>query len=204
VSTLHDVADDAAGQTAPRRIGWQLGLTWIIGSVVVGTLAVIFTSDPPARMPFHSVASLPGGRTLAMLVLLAVLFVGFVVLVHQTRFATWVGRGPRGHLLWAVVVCVAGTAGAGYAATGTFLLEYAHGTQILLGYLFGGLSYALVAAMLARPRGLNVAAVVVAGVLVVVGLVLTDEGPYGANLVQATLEYLTYLISPAPMMFTGS
>ena len=204
MSNQHDHSDDAAELDVPRRIGWQLAFTWLIGSVAVGTLAVIFTSDVHAPAPIHSFYSLPGGRKLAVLVLLAALFVGFVLLVGRTRYATWVGRGPRGWLLWAAVVCVAGTAGAGYAATGTFLLEYSHGTQLLLGYLCGGLPYALVAAMLARPVGLNVAALVAAAVLVIVGLRVTDDGVWGSNLIQETLGYLTYLISPGPILFTGS
>lgn len=141
MSNTHEASDAGADQAVPQLVGQLVG-TWVVGSAVTGTLAVIFTSSPIGSLPFHS----------------------FATLAWRTRLASWVRGGVRSRLLWSAVV------GRGPRRVGV----RRHGD------------------VRAGPAVLNVAAVLVAVVLVVIGYEVTDDGGPG-DLIELCLEYLLYV-----------
>lgn len=177
---------------------WQLASTWVLGSLTTGTVAVLLTQPYPAleNLGFRPLATLSGGALLGLLALTAILFVGLAVLAWRFAELSWLPTEPRGIVLWAVAVGVAGLAGWGFAATVTFGADFSHSAQLLLAYLGGGLPFALVAAMLLRPFAVNLAAAAVSGVLVIIGLVLVGTEKYGLNAVQLYAYHLALLIGP--------
>lgn len=156
----------------------QLALTWLVGSLSLGTVALLFVAGEPPDL-FRPLPAFSPLGLLALVGLFGVLFAGLLVTVWLTPEASWLAEGARGRVLWAVVVGGAGFAGWGFAATATFLAEWSHGVQLGLAFVGGGLPFALVAAMLQRPWRVAVAAVGAAVVAVVAGVLIAEVGPYG-------------------------
>lgn len=156
----------------------QLALTWLIGSLSLGTVALLFVAGEPPDL-FRPLPAFSPLGLLALVGLFGVLFAGLLVTVWLTPEASWLTERARGRVLWAVVVGGAGFAGWGFAATVTFLAGWSHGVQIMLGYLGGGLPFVLVAAMLQRTWRVAAAAAGVALVAVVAGVLIAEVGPYG-------------------------
>jgi hypothetical protein len=170
---------------------WQLAGTWLIGSAVTGTIAVLFTTDR-GTAPFHSLAELTGSGAVTLVVLVGALFLALFALAWRTVDATWLHhRDPRSALLWPILVGGGGLAGWGFAAMVTFEADFGLTTQLVLAYTCGGLPFTLVAAMLARPWRLNVVAAMLTAVALLVGLVMLD-GPLPSTLV----VYLNMLLAP--------
>lgn len=152
----------------------QLAAVWAVGSVLMGTLAVLFTLDRGA-LPLRPLSML-SGLTLAGVVGLGVALVTALgLLAWGTPGASWLPETPRGRVLWVVLVAGGGLVGCGYLAAVTFAVGQSLDGQLVLAYIAGGLPFALVAAMLLRPVLANVAAVVLTGVLLVVGSVLAPD-----------------------------
>ena len=153
----------------------QLVGVWVIGSVLMGTLAVLFTLDR-GSLPFRPLAALPVLTLLGVLGVAAALVAALGLLVWGTPGVSWLPETPRGGVLWVVLVAVGGVVGCGFLAAVTFAAGLSLDAQLVLGYVAGGLPFALVAAMLVRPVAVNVAAVVVAGVLVLAGFLVSPPG----------------------------
>jgi hypothetical protein len=113
----------------------------------------------------------------------------------RTEDATWLPNDPRAAILWTTVVGGAGLIGWGFAAAVTFDAGFGLTAQLLLAYLGGGLPFALVAAMLTRPRVLNGVAAALTGIALLVGVVMMDAP------IQTCVFYLDLLFGP---VVTGS
>lgn len=146
----------------------QLFGVWVIGSVLTGTLAVLFTQDR-GGLPILPLGALPVLPLLGVVGVLTALFASLGLLVWGTPGTTWLPETVRGRILWTVVVGVGGLAGWGYAAAATFAARLPLDAQLVLAYVAGGLPFTLVATMLLRPVVANVAGVALTGVLLTVG-----------------------------------
>jgi hypothetical protein len=151
----------------------QLAAAWVLGSVAMGTIALIFTTNRDG-WPFRPLVSLSLAALFLVLLLLGALGAGLLYTGWRTREASWLPSGQRGVALWAILVAVGGVAGFGYAAAVTFYTEFPLALQLVLGYVGGGLPFALVAAMLARPVRVNHVAIALTFVLLLTGFVLLD------------------------------
>lgn len=169
---------------------WQLPVVWFVGSVVTGTIAVLLTPDGMVK----PLATLDRSALVLVVVLVSVLFFALFAVGWRTVEATWLRwQDPRSVVLWAGLVGGAGLGGWGFAALVTFAEEFSHTTQLILAYTCGGLPFTLVAAMLARPWRLNIAAAVVTAVAVLTGLAMMDAP------LRTLLFYLRYLLGFTPL-----
>ena len=157
-----------------RQMERQLGGAWLCGSVVMGTVAWGFLSaegTAPVPVPANLSASAgtaicPGWpppcgppsffelmplTRLAVLALVALLFVALALLGRWTAGASWLTGDARARLLWVLLVGGGGLIGWSYAAVITFAAGFGSTAQLILAYLGGGLPFALVAGMLLRP-----------------------------------------------------
>ncbi len=166
-------------------LAWQLGGSWGLGSALMGTVAVIYLrGTSPVDYPVLRVGSVPSPdllsavARLAIFVLVVALFGLLGVLGWKTAEASWLAGDGRARLLWTLLVGGGGVLGWSFAAVVTFAVHWSGGMQILLAYTAGGLPFALVAAMLARPWRLNAAAVTASVLLVAAGFVVA-AGPQG-------------------------
>jgi hypothetical protein len=169
-----------------RRLRWppdtplivrQLAGAWLCGCVLMGTVAWGFLSAQVTAVPVASRLSLyapcPGHGApcaypsfsqlmplarLAVLVLLALLFVALAVLSRWTAGASWLTGDARARLLWVLLVMGGGLAGWTYAAVVTYAAGFDSTTQLVLAYTAGGLPFTLVAGLLLRPWRVNVVA----------------------------------------------
>lgn len=156
----------------------QLALTWLVGSLSLGTVALLLVAgEPPGA--FRTFAHLSPLGVLALLGLFGVLFSGLLATVWWTSDASWLAESVQGRVLWALVVAAAGFAGWGYAATVTFLVQWSHGVQLGLAFVGGGLPFALVAAMLQRPWRVALGAASTALVAVIAGVLIAGVGLFG-------------------------
>lgn len=146
----------------------QLVGVWVIGSVLTGTLAVLFTIER-GGLPIQPLAALPTLSLLGVFGLVAALFAALGLLAWGTPGTTWLPETGRGRALWVVLVAVAGLAGWAFAAAVTFAADFSLATQLLLAYVAGGLPFTLVATMLLRPVVANVAGAVSSALLLLVG-----------------------------------
>jgi hypothetical protein len=199
---------------ATRSLAWQLIWVWAAGSVVMGTVAVVFlrpqaAGPPPGGLPPGPV--LPGADSaapppitplpdlslpalLAVLALLAGLFAVLMLLAWRTASVSWLAGGVRGWLLWAALVGGIGLAGWFFAATVGFAVGFTPLTLRLLAYLPGGLPFALAAALLQRPWRINLAAAAAAVGLLISGYVLVArQSEYSPNVFTVYLQYLLFL-----------
>jgi hypothetical protein len=151
----------------------QLGLTWLVGSAITGTLAVLFTHDT-GGLPFRPLELLSPRSLFTLAVLLFALGVATLAIGWRTQHASWLPNGGRGVLLWTVLVAGGGLAGWGYAAAVTFYAEFSQTAQLVLAYTCGGLPFALVAGLLARPKRMNLAAAFLTAIALLIGFVLLD------------------------------
>lgn len=154
----------------------QLGLTWLAGSAITGTLAVLFTHDTDG-FPFLPLEMLSPGSLFTLAVLLFALGVATLAIGWRTQHASWLPNGGRGVLLWTILVAGGGLAGWGYAAAVTFYAEFAPTAQLVLAYTCGGLPFALVAGLLAKPKRMNMAAAFLTAVALLIGFVLLEGRP---------------------------
>lgn len=95
---------------------------------------------------------------LAVLVLLALLFVALMILSRLTAGASWLTGDARARLLWVLLVMAGGLIGWSYAAVVSYAAGFGSATQLILAYTVGGLPFALAAALLLRPWRVNVVA----------------------------------------------
>ena len=208
-----------------RRLRWppdtslmvrQLAGVWLCGSVLMGTVAWGFLSaqvtavsvaTPLARhapCPGHGAPCAypsffqlsPLGR-LAVLALLALLFVALAVLSKWTAGASWLTGDTRARLLWVLLVMGGGLAGWSYAAVVTYAAGFGSTTQLILAYTAGGLPFALVAALLLRPWRVNVVAGAMCAGLVAAGFLMVAGRPVPQNVFLLYADY-------ARSFFSGS
>jgi hypothetical protein len=168
---------------------WQLAGTWLIGSVVTGTIAVVLTSSR-GDLPFRPLALLPGSSLLTVFLLFCAMFVALFALGWRTENATWLPNEARAAILWTVLVGGGGLVGWSFAAAVTFDVGFGLGTQLTLAYLGGGLPFALIAAMLARPLVLNGVAAALTAIALLVGVIMMDAP------IQTCVRYLQLLVGP--------
>jgi hypothetical protein len=166
---------------------WQLAGTWLTGSAVMGTVAVLLTASRD-DLPFRPLAILPGIALFALFVLLAAMFVALFALGLRTEDATWLPNDTRAAVLWTSVVGGGGLIGWGFAAAVTFDAGFGLPTQLILAYLGGGLPFTLVAAMLTRPVRINGIAAGLTAIAVLVGAALMDTP------IQSCIRYLSLLL----------
>ena len=106
-------------------IVWQLAGAWACGSLLPGTVALVFlgahaagrTPGPPVPVEpaTVSLALLTPLERLAVFALIAALFVALGVLSWRTAPASWLSDDSRTRLLWALLVGAGGLAGWGFA-----------------------------------------------------------------------------------------
>lgn len=168
----------------------QLIATWIVGSVAMGTVAVLLT-DSRGEWPFRPLDLLPSTALFTLFLLLGALFLALTALSWRTDEVSWLPGDLRGAVLWTALVGGCGLVGWGFAAVVTFEVGFSIEAQLVLAYLGGGLPFALVAALLARSMTLNVTAAGLILVALLVGWALM-----GGNPVQTCVEYLRWLVGP--------
>ncbi|WP_158890950.1 hypothetical protein [Amycolatopsis anabasis] len=179
---------------SPARYAVQLVFVWLIASLTLGTVALLLVGGVHPDYGFRSLAELSNGALSLLFLLLVLLVAGLAVLVARTGELSWVADDPRGKVVWVLLVGGLGFAGWGYAATVTFGAFFPPGVQIALAYFGGGLPFALIAAMLQRPRRVNAAAFVLAVIAVVAGWAIVGGGPF--SVVRLYLEFLQQLLRP--------
>jgi len=151
---------------------WQLAGTWLIGSVVTGTIAVLATAGRDRDLPFRPLALYSGSAMFTLVILVGALFLALLALGWRTEDATWLPNQPRAAILWTILVGGGGLAGWAFAAAVTFDSEFSLTAQLILAYVAGGLPFTLVAAMLLRPPKVNLAAAAVTVVALGTGWLL--------------------------------
>lgn len=166
----------------------QLAGTWVVGSATTGTIAVLCTIHRGA-LPVQPIDLLPTLSLLGVLGMLAALAAGLGLLAWGTLEVTWLPRTGRAGTLWVVVVGGGGLAGWGYAAATTFAGGYSLTAQLILAYVAGGLPFVLVAATLLESRQAGVTALVITGLLLLIGAVIMDGDP-----LEACAELLWWLL----------
>jgi hypothetical protein len=205
-----------------RVMARQLTGAWLCGSVLMGTVAWGFLSAEGSAIPLPTPVRLSGGPAgisvlcpgqvpcgrpsyfqlsplgrLAVLALVALLFVALAVLSWWTAEASWLTGDARARLLWVLLVGAGGLLGWSYAAVITFAAGFGFAAQLILAYTAGGLPFALVAAMLLRPWRVNLVAGAVSAGLVAAGFLMVAGRPVPQN---AFLLYADY----ARAFFGGS
>lgn len=83
----------------------QLALTWLVGSLSLGTVALLFVAGEPPDL-FRPLPAFSPLGLLALVGLFGVLFAGLLVTVWLTPEASWLAEGARGRVLWAAVAAV--------------------------------------------------------------------------------------------------
>ncbi|BCJ46415.1 hypothetical protein GCM10010168_60540 [Actinoplanes ianthinogenes] len=153
--------DDEPVAGPGARVAGQLVAVWLFGAIaplVSGgfLLAAVWGGGPAAQV-------------LAPVVLAADVGVLFLI-ARLTREATWLGATTGRLMLWAVLVAGLGAAlwGLGWGVSDAAGLGLSRGDLGIL--LFGGLAFALIAGLLARPWPVPVAAAVLLTVLAAAGL----------------------------------
>lgn len=167
---------------------WQLPIVWLIGSVVLGTIALLLSTGRE-DVPVKPLFLLGGAEILALVGLVTALFLALFLVGWRTVTATWLRwQDPRSVILWTLLVGAVGLAGWGFAAVVTFESGFAHTTQLVLAYTCGGLPFTLVAGLLARPWQLNAAAAMVTAIAVLLGLALMPMP------LQTLVQYLQFFL----------
>lgn len=200
-----------------RRLRWpaddrlmvrQLAGVWVCGSVLMGTVAWGFLSAQVTAVPVTTglarFAPCPGHGApcaypsffqlmplarLAVLVLLALLFVALAVLSQRTAGASWLTGDARARLLWVLLVMGGGLVGWSYAAVVTYAAGFGSTTQLILAYTAGGLPFALAAALLLRPWRVNVVAGGMCAGLVAAGFLMVAGRPVPQNVFLLYADY---------------
>lgn len=125
---------------------------------------------------------------LAVLVLLALLFVALMILSRLTAGASWLTGDARARLLWVLLVMAGGLIGWSYAAVVSYAAGFGSATQLILAYTVGGLPFALAAALL-RPWRVNVVAGGVCAGLVAAGFLMVAGRPAPQNVFLLYADY---------------
>lgn len=208
-----------------RRLGWppdarlmvrQLVTVWLCGSVLMGSVAWGFLSAEGGSVPVPSPARLPGAivacpgwpacgppsffqllplARLAVLALIALLFVALAVISWWTAGVSWLTGDARARLLWVLLVGAGGLLGWSYAAVVTFAAGFGYAAQLGLAYTAGGMPFALVAAMLLRPWRVNLVAGGVSAGLVAAGFLMVAGHPEPQNVFTLYAQYARSLFS---------
>lgn len=126
---------------------------------------------------------------LAVLVLLALLFVALMILSRLTAGASWLTGDARARLLWVLLVMAGGLIGWSYAAVVSYAAGFGSATQLILAYTVGGLPFALAAALLLRPWRVNVVAGGVCAGLVAAGFLMVAGRPAPQNVFLLYADY---------------
>jgi hypothetical protein len=214
-----------------RRLRWppdaglmvrQLTGAWVCGSVLMGTVAWGFLSSEATAVPVPVAgrgplpAPCPGSGTpclypsffqltplgrLAVLALVALLFVALAVLGWWTAGASWLTGDPRARLLWVLLVGAGGLVGWSYAAVVTFAAGFGATAQLILAYTGGGLPFALAAGLLLRPWRANVLAGAMCAGLVAAGFLMVAGGPAPQNVFALYAEYARSFLSGGSQPF---
>jgi hypothetical protein len=205
----------------------QLAGAWLCGSALMGTVAWGFLSaegTTAVLVPVPVRAFAPAGTAicpglpscgppsffqltplarLAVLALVALLFICLALLSRWTAGASWLTGDARARLLWVLLVGAGGLAGWSYAAVVTFAAGFGSTAQLILAYLGGGLPFALVAGMLLRPWRANVAAGGVSAGLVAAGFLMVAGHPVPQNVFTLYAEYARSFFSggPSPVLY---
>jgi hypothetical protein len=189
----------------------QLGYAWIIGSVTLGTVALVVLRVGPGLpatapgglyvlpgravpAPFLPYILVPGWAQLSILVLLAALFGALLMLGWRTIGLSWLPDDARGRLLWTVIVAGAGAAAWFYAGTVTFGAGFSPSAQIVLAYLGGGLPFALIAAILLHRPAVSLCAVIMSAALVVIGYILVAAHSPDQSAFRLYFQYLAVVV----------
>jgi hypothetical protein len=167
-------------------VKWQLGGTWLAGSAAMGTVALVLMARRDG-LPFRPLFTLSGASLFLLLALVAAMFVALFAIAWRTEDATWLPNDARAAVLWTIVVGGGGLVGWGFAAAVTFDAGFGLAAQLILAYLGGGLPFALIAGMLAKPVRVNGIAVVLTVIALLAGAVLMDS-PVGS-----CIRYLSFL-----------
>lgn len=178
-----------------RAILGQLVGAWVAGSVLLGTVALVLSSDS-AALPFRPLDTLSAGSLLGVLLLVAALFLVLFVLFWRTAEASWLPDGVRPAILWSVLVGGGGLVGWGFAAVVTFGAEFPIEAQLVLAYVGGGLPFALIAGLLQRPPVINATAVSVTIAALGIGYALADSNDLGLTPLQLCTVFLRLLLGP--------
>jgi hypothetical protein len=152
----------------------QLLGTWLIGSAVTGTVAVLLTADRD-DWPVRPLVFLSNSEFMTLVVLVAALFLALFALGWRTAETTWLRTEPRAVVLWTLLVGGVGFLGAAFAAAVADDAGASTASLLIISYAFGGLPYTLVAAMLAKPWRVNASAAALAVIAVLTGLALMDQ-----------------------------
>ncbi len=210
-----------------RRLRWppdarlmarQLTGAWLCGSVLMGTVAWGFLSSEATAVPVAGTLPAPcrGAGTsclypsffqltplgrLAVLALVALLFVALAVLGWWTAGASWLTGDPRARPLWVLLVGAGGLVGWSYAAVVTFAAGFGATTQLILAYTGGGLPFVLVAGLLLRPWRANVVAGGMCAGLVGAGFLMVAGGPAPQNVFALYAEYARSFLSGGSQAF---
>lgn len=166
---------------------WQLPVVWVFSSIVTGTIAVLLTSGDE-NLPVKPLLLLSIGEVFTLALLVFALTLGLFLVGWRTITASWLRwSDPRSIILWTIIVTGCGLAGWGFAAVVTFEAGFSLTAQLILDYTCGGLPFALVAAMLARPWQVNAVAIMLTVIAVLVGLVLMPAP------IPTLISYLQYM-----------
>lgn len=192
-----------------RLMARQLGGAWLCGSALMGTVAWVFlAAESIARLPptgaaaavcpeplrglpclYPSFFQLTPLARLAVLALVALLFVALGVLGAWTAGASWLTGDARARLLWVLLVGAGGLVGWSYAAVVTFATGFGSTAQLVLAYVGGGLPFALAAGILLRPWRANVVAGGLIAGLVAAGFLMVADHPATQNVFALYAEY---------------
>ncbi len=154
---------------------------------------------PPGMAAVQPLAGLPVLARTAVILLVVILFVALAAIAWDTPGASWLPGNVRGWVWWALLTGALGLAGWFFAATVTFGADFGTGWQLALGYLGGGLPFALIAALLQPSWVINLASGGACAGLIVLGFVLVASHPaYQHNALSLSFSYLKYLLSSAP------
>ncbi len=210
-----------------RLMARQLAGAWLCGSVLMGTVAwgimsaqgtsipvptpvkltgpariTVFCPGPPSCGPPSFFQLMPLAR-LAVVALVALLFVALAVLSWWTAGASWLTGDGRARLLWVLLVGGGGLLGWSYAAVITFAAGFGFAAQLILAYTAGGLPFALVAALLLRPWRANVVAGGESAGLVAAGFLIVAGHPAPQNVFTLYADYARSFFSggPGPILY---
>jgi hypothetical protein len=197
----------------------QLGYAWIAGSVIMGTVAVIFLAFPPTPVatpllpnyPVQSagtaliepLAGLPTPALVAVLALVAALFAVLAALAWRTSGISLLPASARGRIGWALLVGGLGLAAWIFAATVTFGAGFGTTAQLVLAYAGGGLPFALVAAILQRSWKVSVVALCLAAALVAAGFILVASRAEHQSALSLYFSFIRYLFGSEPALTGG-
>jgi hypothetical protein len=162
------------GESAAVR---QVVLAWFAGSMIMGTVAVLFLllrrpDAGPGIETVEPLGRLPVLDRMVIIVLVLDLLVVLAAIASETLAASWMPAGARSCVVWAVLTWLFGLIAWFFAASVTFGANFGPGWQVVLAYLGSGLPFALVAGLLQSSWLVNLAAAGLSLWLVAAGFIL--------------------------------